>query len=72
MHLIREFHRQAAQCRAFAKGARDQESRSTWNRMAERWDKLAEERQAAETQAQQMAQDRPARRHRSFDARQMG
>jgi hypothetical protein len=50
MQLAKEFLNYAAQCRAMAEETRDAETRSMWRRMAERWDRMAAERQTAESQ----------------------
>jgi len=48
MNIVEEFRNHARQCRQMARSAGDHETRAAWSRMAERWSKLAEERETAE------------------------
>jgi hypothetical protein len=42
MNPTQEFLRHASECEQMAKFARDPDSRATWSRMAERWQRCAE------------------------------
>ena len=46
MDLVREFEAHAQECRRMARATRDLESRATWNRMADRWVRLADSHKA--------------------------
>jgi hypothetical protein len=61
MDLIKEFETHAQECRRMARSTRDCESRATWNRMADRWLRLAESHKttAARTVATRHRAERP-------------
>jgi hypothetical protein len=61
MNVLEEFEAHASECRRMARATRDLESRATWNRMAERWVRLAENHRAAHQSA---ADARPVRHDR--------
>ena len=58
MDLIKEFEAHAHECRRMARSTRDFESRATWNRMSERWLRLADSHKATASRAGEI-------RHRS-------
>jgi hypothetical protein len=58
MDLIREFEAHAQECRRMARATRDLDSRATWNRMADRWVRLADSHKATASRTVQT-------RHRS-------
>ena len=47
MNVLEEFEAHANECRRMARSTRDLESKATWNRMAERWVRLAENHRTA-------------------------
>ena len=51
MTLIDEFHGYADHCRQIAQSSRDPETQSLWTGMADRWMRLAGDRETAERQA---------------------
>lgn len=61
MHVVYEFRGYAQQCEQMARATREPESSSMWTRMAERWLRLAELREAAEAQARTTQEPRRAR-----------
>jgi hypothetical protein len=63
MNVLEEFEAHANECRRMARATRDLESKSTWNRMAERWVRLAENHRAA----QGAAEGREPRTHERHD-----
>ena len=42
MDIIKEFEKEAAECRAMARTTRDPKARAVWTEMAERWARLAQ------------------------------
>lgn len=42
MELSAEFRKHAAECEEMARSTRDPESRATWSRMADRWQRCAD------------------------------
>ena len=52
MNVLEEFEAHANECRRMARSTRDLESKATWNRMAERWVRLAENHRAAQSAAE--------------------
>jgi len=42
MDIIKEFEKEAAECRAMARATRDPKARAVWTEMAERWARLAQ------------------------------
>jgi hypothetical protein len=64
MNILEEFEAHANECRRMARSTRDLESKATWNRMAERWLRLAENHRAAANRA---AGTRPAEAQDRYD-----
>lgn len=62
MDLDKEFRNHAYECRRMAEFTRDPETRGTWARMAERWERVAEQRAETERCAAEARQAQARRR----------
>ena len=71
MDHVETFHRHVDECRMMARSTKDPESRSTWNSLAERWQRCAEvaERAMADATAVNYERTRKLKRWSGSDAR---
>lgn len=63
--VYEEFKNHAAECRRMAEFSRDGEIKSTWQRMAERWERLARDHREAAARAEAATRERIPTRKRS-------
>lgn len=63
--VYEEFKNHAAECRRMADFSRDRDTKSTWQRMAERWERLARDHRDAEARAEAASRERGPTRKRT-------
>ena len=64
MDLWTEFKNHERECRRMASGTKDPKTKATWNEMAERWLRAAENQTGAEKQARTLKRTRHPQRVR--------
>jgi hypothetical protein len=62
MDIVEKFQNHADECRRMARFTRDLESKAVWNRMADRWLRLAANERARTLQLSTRAKRAPTRR----------
>ena len=63
--VYEEFKNHAAECRRMADSSRDSDVKNTWQRMADRWDRLARDHRDAEVKAEAALRERGSMRKRA-------